>query len=693
MALEYRLAFTAQEIDEKLGKINDLENNKQDKLAFDTEPIEGSENPITSGAIYTALQNVGGGAGGSVNLTAGDGIEIKDGIIRSTLGDFIGTETEETFVEFYYEDNIETEDQGDGSYICGVYGELTNPIDTNEKLAIKFELPNGIIKTFDVDIVMFEYNEEEGVTYIGGLYNLIITDDGVVKVDENLDALYFDGAMTEEAFEIACVTFEDYTGASVTISQGSVVERNVYVTLPENALQAGNLIKIENGVVSSTLGTKITSTKEAEFLNTVLPSDSWSEYDGQIQCGDECNYMPSIGDKVNVEITLENSDTPICFNDVEVKTYYDTFPCIIVNSDQTGEDLDTDGSIIKKDESLPGIFCMWMKEEGVCYYTLLSWDNIAGASVKISGVATVSEIVKLPNNALTFDEEPTEYSKNLVNSGVVYEAIQNVKDSLVYDSTPTQNSQNLMKSGDIYNAFNNFKANEMPNYINNTVHEKVKANEISVPVVDFVSTDGEPIFETTFSTNQENYTHSGYLIYDNEWYKLIYDGVEYVSKCVIEQNIRYLRFPNTPGEFYILQLASGVFNVCKSDNKEHSIILYKLSNAPILSTTFKAGVLNCPCDNNLLVPNQRYKLEYDGVVYISKCISIMGSCSLDFAEVPGGFCITQGSSGQSDMHRTGDLSERSVVLYKLEPQMTDLTDCLNNLCLRIQKLEAQLNNN
>lgn len=36
---------------------------KQDKLTIDTEVTEGSENPVTSGAVYEALQGIGGGGG------------------------------------------------------------------------------------------------------------------------------------------------------------------------------------------------------------------------------------------------------------------------------------------------------------------------------------------------------------------------------------------------------------------------------------------------------------------------------------------------------------------------------------------------------------------------------------------------------------------------------------------------------
>ena len=287
MSTEYRLNYTGSEIDAKLSvidgskryytsaEVDEKLEGKQDNLAFDSTPTEGSENPVTSGgvytaiqnatpnltydeaptegsenlvksgAVYTALQNVGG-----TDLVAGDLLEIKDGVIRSTLGDLLSDETEETLVEFHHADNIEMGDQGDGTYVYGAEGILTSPIDINEKLTIEFNLSDGTNKTFNTDVTS-EY-DGEGTLYFG-LYNCISGDDGLIKVDENLDAIYFECGVNGEEFSLAFVTFEDYTGASVTIGQSKVVERKVYATLPDNALAAGNLIKIENGVVSSTL--------------------------------------------------------------------------------------------------------------------------------------------------------------------------------------------------------------------------------------------------------------------------------------------------------------------------------------------------------------------------------------------------------------------------------------------------------
>lgn len=60
-----RGSTNAQKAETDLTSVNSaitsLQNGKQDKLTFDTVPVSGSSNPITSGAVYTALESAGGG--------------------------------------------------------------------------------------------------------------------------------------------------------------------------------------------------------------------------------------------------------------------------------------------------------------------------------------------------------------------------------------------------------------------------------------------------------------------------------------------------------------------------------------------------------------------------------------------------------------------------------------------------------
>ena len=55
---------TKTDLNSANSQIVSLSESKQDKLTFDDTPMEGSQNPVTSGGIYTALQNAGGGGGG-----------------------------------------------------------------------------------------------------------------------------------------------------------------------------------------------------------------------------------------------------------------------------------------------------------------------------------------------------------------------------------------------------------------------------------------------------------------------------------------------------------------------------------------------------------------------------------------------------------------------------------------------------
>ena len=47
-------------VDNEISKVNDELDDKQDTLTFDTTPTTGSNNPVTSGGVYQAIQNASG---------------------------------------------------------------------------------------------------------------------------------------------------------------------------------------------------------------------------------------------------------------------------------------------------------------------------------------------------------------------------------------------------------------------------------------------------------------------------------------------------------------------------------------------------------------------------------------------------------------------------------------------------------
>ena len=70
MATEYKLNYTASDINAKLDVIDGTKNyyttadvdekleEKQDVLIYDTEPTDGSDNLLTSGTIYNVIGDI-----------------------------------------------------------------------------------------------------------------------------------------------------------------------------------------------------------------------------------------------------------------------------------------------------------------------------------------------------------------------------------------------------------------------------------------------------------------------------------------------------------------------------------------------------------------------------------------------------------------------------------------------------------
>ncbi len=59
----YNSAYTGAQIDEAIKDVRDNKaswSGKQDKLTFDSAPTQGSQNPVTSGGVYTQLNAVVG---------------------------------------------------------------------------------------------------------------------------------------------------------------------------------------------------------------------------------------------------------------------------------------------------------------------------------------------------------------------------------------------------------------------------------------------------------------------------------------------------------------------------------------------------------------------------------------------------------------------------------------------------------
>jgi hypothetical protein len=494
MSDEFILDYTGPELNEKLKTVDNLKETLNEKLVFDKVPTEGSEHLVTSGAIHEALRNTGNGSGTSGNLTAGDLIEIKDGVIRSTLGDISG-ETEELFEELWSK-SVVTE-------IFEEYSQLYLSKETYDETGFtSAPIPISVGESYDLRIKSFNSDD---VIYA----NALCVDTSVMfgTPAGNALSLFYNADYNDaEGFKITgpgalvvSLIYHEYANGHLTavhttekfigtISIGHIKTSSIYRVLPENSLVVGRGLSLKNGKISSTFGDPIVSTElKSKYIG------SFGIYDNQLSLLEDSNiykstYAGTIDDIQNLEdIILLNSpnfvrleiasydydDTTIFTYEnakiVYADTYHEADPVIIVNSNQPKEEILASG-FIKLDENKPA------------FMLAVSYDNAIGKYISVGYLSEkvpdsdkydiqlfqyVNEIdyVKMPIEALPLDTTevsglPDKVPSSLAVQNTIYDAgnklsndFYRVLDSrLRTDDKPTYYSSNLITSGAVYDA-------------------------------------------------------------------------------------------------------------------------------------------------------------------------------------------------------------------------------------------------
>ena len=450
MATEYKLSYTGSQINERLGMVDELNErikaiddielaleNKQDALSFDSTPTEGSENPITSGGVYEALQNIdvgsGGGEGGNVALAAGDLLEIKDGVIRSTLGDDTG-EVVEVFNELY---NIQIQDlsyeEDMGFYVM----EPQDLVDTIPKIGDSLDIyftPADENTPIHYNTTVVDFQEIPTA-----FCNATLSENfEFAAIDESLPAFMLIFVDDDEEKYIPMYLCGDYTGA--TVSVGTLITEHKYITLPDNALIAGDLIEIKDGVVSSTLGKTYTRVEYAALFDSDILELVESEIDEEDPAWSAYYYQDIYQDTFLDK--PENEEEPI---DIEVKYYpsesddfvilkglyaysYDSKDdCdnyyMYVNAKMGEDDVEVDNP------NFPIIQIgadKYSSEDEFEIYLTSYGQDITGARIVIDGERVTKTTIKLPNTALNMDFDRISGDPNkVVSSYAVEEAIEN----------------------------------------------------------------------------------------------------------------------------------------------------------------------------------------------------------------------------------------------------------------------------
>ena len=206
-------------------------------------------------------------------------------------------------------------------------------------------------------------------------------------------------------------------------------------------LESGRVIQVTKEVFDDVKVYEPVTLVDGKIPSSVLPSyvDDVVEYAS-------ASAFPATGEAGKIYVALDTNFTYrwsgsayVRVNEVDLSNYYtktqvDTAlggkASLSGNNTFTGKQVFNDGT---KDVSVFDL--------GSIYFRDLDKD--------------LDDLFTEKQDALTFDNAPTQNSSNPVKSGGVYTALNGKQDSLTFDNAPTQSSNNPVTSGGVYTALGN----------------------------------------------------------------------------------------------------------------------------------------------------------------------------------------------------------------------------------------------
>ena len=408
-----------------------------------------SKSLVTSGGVYSALKNVVV-SGGGASYDAGDLIEIKDGVIRSTLGDVAGEVDSFVSITDDYINLGASDTASRPPWHIWWNKKPINNVHVGQRVHMHIKDANGNMIDLGEGVLTPNATADYALGVASGqtgLYCIINSVDGIdvlTALGGNVlpygqygsysFVLIFIIDSNNSCIAINIASLDNHSDKQVFIE--SVVPKPVYVKLPDHALEAGDFISIKDGVISSSLGeptlenigeltlTNVTEGEEGEFC--------LYSYTGLI------NKAVTLNDRVFIDFISPSNE--IIFKEEEpVRVNFGLNYAYLINASDVEH---------KINPNLPGIVVLVGDNALLVMVDGMQYQNY---KIKIY----IDSYTKLPNKMLNFDDEPTKGSYNLINSGVLYQALQNVAPKLDIDDVPSQTSTNLISSGAVYTALGN----------------------------------------------------------------------------------------------------------------------------------------------------------------------------------------------------------------------------------------------
>lgn len=211
-------------------------------------------------------------------------------------------------------------------------------------------------------------------------------------------------------------------------------------------------------------GDTITTTAEKDILNIENAQFQYDEerYNIYYAMGeypsDEIrnNRSDIIGKEVKISICSTSDSEPTIYTEEAFALQEGQSDAVVyLNTIHNFNEALSNG-IPKNDPTMPAFMIVFAS--AVAAY---SPEDCTGYDIKVFIEEITTNTIKLPNEALTFDNEPTKDSENLVTSGTVWTALGERSSIYIDDENlPQSGSQSLMTSNAIYNAFEQMNQNK-----------------------------------------------------------------------------------------------------------------------------------------------------------------------------------------------------------------------------------------
>ena len=378
-------------------------NEKQDNLIFDSVPQENSLNPITSRGVYNALKNISVGGG----VSEWEDIQDKPGDVA---GEII---TKEHIVNIENIQNFSYEEDA-GCYIFQNGDVFCEENLSGKEIKVSIRRPNDSEPTIcDASLIIpnEEYPEEAFI-----FFNTTTND-----IEEWLGGGFPKANETLPTF--ICLTMgyiyasEDLTGYGIEIYTENIKT---------------DYIKLSYEYISNKPGDTVTTTVEKDIFNIKNAQFQYEESENLYYAVGE---YPSeeiydsrsniIGKEVKISICSPNDSEPTIHME-EAFAMYEGEPDMLVyfNTVRNFEECLSSG-IPKNDQTKPSFIVVFV--DGVAAYAS---EDLSGYDIRVFFEDVATYTVKLPNEALNFDSEPTENSENLVTSGEIYNLVNDINTAI-----------------------------------------------------------------------------------------------------------------------------------------------------------------------------------------------------------------------------------------------------------------------